>query len=163
MKIKPVLDNLTNWNMKMFSDSDYGGDKDARKSVTGYVLFLFGVPITWKSKAQQSVSLSSLEAEYITLSEAVKEIRFVYYLLTSLGIKVEVPITVQVDNVGAIFMSENVTTSNRTKHVDVRYKYVKTFVDEEFVKIIFVKSEDNRADILRRTCLRIFWNVMSWT
>ena len=46
LKIEPVLDNLMNWNMKMFSDSDYAGDKDARKSVTGYVLFLCGVPIT---------------------------------------------------------------------------------------------------------------------
>ena len=94
LNIKPTLDNLTNWNMKMFSDSDYVGDKEARKSVTGYVLFLYGVLITWKSKAQRSVSLSSLEAEYIALFEAVKEIHFVYYMLMLLRIKVEVPITV---------------------------------------------------------------------
>ena len=80
-----------------------------------------GVPLTWKSKSQRSVTLSSSEAEYMALSEVAKEIKFVYQLLQSIGIDIELPITVKVDNVGAIFMSENTLTSGRTKHVDVRY------------------------------------------
>ena len=150
LKIEPKIDELTNWKMVMYTDSDYAGDKDTRISVTGYILFLCGVPIAWKSKAQKSVSLSSSEAEYVALSEAVKEIRFVYYLLTSFGINVVLPIKVRVDNIGAMFMSENVTTSNRTKHVDTRYNYVREFVEDKFIEITFVRSEDNYADIFTK-------------
>ena len=80
-----------------------------------------GVPLTWKSKSQRSVTLSSSEAEYVALSEATKEIKFVYQLLQSIGIDIELPITVKVENIGAIFMSKNMSTSGQTKHVDVRY------------------------------------------
>jgi len=70
--------------------------------------------------------------------------------MKSIDIEVELPIIVRVDNVGAIFMSENVTTSQRTKHVDIRYNYVREFIQDDFIKIIFVKSEDNRADIFTK-------------
>ena len=62
-------------------------------------------------------------------------------------IEVKLPITVRVDNVGAIFMSENVTTSNMTKHVDTKYRFVNEFVDNRFNEIIYVKTKDNIADI----------------
>jgi hypothetical protein len=63
-----------------------------------------------------------------------------------MGIPVKLPVIVRVDNVGAIFMAENVTMSGRTKHVDIRYHYVREFVEEGFVKIILVRTADNYAD-----------------
>jgi hypothetical protein len=96
------------WNMVIYSDSDWTRDKEDRQSVPGCVIFLMGVPILWKSKSQRSATLSSSEAEYFAMSEAVKEVRFIVMALESLGIKVETPIIVKVDNVGAIFMAENV-------------------------------------------------------
>jgi hypothetical protein len=130
----------------VYTDSEYAGDKDTRISVGGYIIFLLGVPILWKSKAQRSVTLSSAEAEFGALSEAAKDIKFVAQVLESMGIKVELPIVVRVDNVGAIFMSENVSTTSRTRHVDVRYHYVREYVEDGFVRILFVRSEDNLAD-----------------
>ena len=62
-----------------------------------------------------------------------------------MGIPVKLPVIVRVDNVGAIFMAENVTMSGRTKHVDIGYDYVREFVEEGFVKIIFVRTADNYA------------------
>ena len=109
----------------MYTDSNYAGDKETRISVTGYILFFMGVPIIWKSKSQRNITLSSLEAEYVALSEAAKDIKFIYQLLQSIGVHVKLPIVVCVDNVGAIFMSENTSTSRRTKHVDIHYRYVK--------------------------------------
>jgi hypothetical protein len=100
----------------------------------------------WRSKAQGSVALSSTEAEFNALSEAAKAIKLIVQILISMGIPVKLPIIVRVDNVGAIFMSENVSTSSRTKHVDTRYHFVREFVEEGFVKIIFVRSEDNISD-----------------
>ena len=105
------------WIVLAYSDSDFGGDKETRISITGFILYLMGVPISWQSKGQKSVTLSSSEAEYVALSEAAKEIKFVYQLLTGMGMKVKLPIVVCVDNLGAVFMSENVLVSQRTKLV----------------------------------------------
>jgi hypothetical protein len=147
LKIEPKLESKeAKWTMTVYTDSEYAGDKDTRISVGGYIIFLLGVPILWKSKAQRSVTLSSAEAEFVALSEAAKDIKFVAQVLESMGIKVELPIVVRVDNVGAIFMSENVSTTSRTRHVDVRYHYVREYVEDGFVRILFVRSEDNLAD-----------------
>jgi hypothetical protein len=70
------------------------------------------VPICWRSKSQKGVTLLSTEAEYVAISEAVKE--FVYYLLSDIHIKVNLPIVVKTDNIGAIFMSEYASTGFRT-------------------------------------------------
>jgi hypothetical protein len=93
----------------------------------------------WLSKAQKSVTLSSAESEFCSLSDAAKEIKFASQILWSMGIKVKLPIIVQVDNIGAIFMTENVLTSSRTKHVDVKYHFVHEYVEDGFIKIIFCK------------------------
>jgi hypothetical protein len=147
LKIEPDLKpGESEWEMRVFTDSEYAGDKDTRISVGGYIIFLLGVPILWKSKAQKSVTLSSAEAEFVALSEAAKEIKFVVQVLETIGVKVKLPIIIRVDNVGAIFMSENVSTSSRTRHVDIRYNYVREYVEEGFVKIIFVKSAENISD-----------------
>ena len=114
--------------------------------MSGFILFFMNVPILWRSKAQQSITLSSSEAEYVSLSEAAKEIKFVYQLVTSLGLKVKTPIIVRVDNVGAIFMSQNISTSSKAKHVDIRYRFVNEMVEDEFLKIIFVKTAENVSD-----------------
>jgi hypothetical protein len=147
LRIEPKLkEKQDDWELILYSDSDWAGDKENRHSVTGYIMYLLGVPILWKSKLQRTVALSSSEAEYYALSEASKEVKFVIQVLESMGIKVELPITVYVDNVGAIFMSENVTATSRTRHVDARHHFVREFVEDGYIKIIFVRSEDNKSD-----------------
>ena len=106
-----------------------------------------GVPICWRSKAQKTITLSSAEAEWIALSEATKEIIFVLQLFEEMKIKIELPIVVNVDNMGAIFMSKNINTSSRSKHIDVRTKYVNEYVEDGKLKIIYVKTEDNDSDL----------------
>jgi Reverse transcriptase (RNA-dependent DNA polymerase) len=150
LKIEPNSTNMDEWIVKVYSDSDWGGDKNNRHSVSGYIIFLLGVPILWKSKLQRTVALSSSEAEYYALSESAKDIRFIYQILSSIGIKVTLPIIVHVDNVGAIFMSENVSATSRTKHVDIRYHYVREFIESGFIKIIFVKSGENKSDMFTK-------------
>jgi hypothetical protein len=112
--IKPKEPGGPNWDLIMYTDSDYAGDKDCRISVTGYILYLCGVAISWKSKGQKSVTQNLLYKSYC--------------LWGSLS---------RVDNVGAIFMAENVTMSTRRRHVDVRYHFVREFVEDGFIKIIF--------------------------
>ena len=76
----------------MAFDSDFANDKETRISVYGYIVFFCGVPIAWKNKSMKSVLLSTTEAEYVAVSEVVKEIKFLYQLLRSMEIKVPLPI-----------------------------------------------------------------------
>ena len=151
LKISPNIQEASKpWELVCYSDSDFAGDPDTRRSVSGYILFVQGVPVSWRSKANKTVTLSSTEAEWIALSEAVKEVMFVVQLLDSMGIKYQLPVTVRVDNIGAIFMSKNINTSSRTKHVDVRTKYVNEFCENGVIKIIFVSSSENISDIMSK-------------
>ncbi len=147
LKIMPKSpDGTMKWNLVSFSDSDWAGDKDNRRSINGFIIFLCGVPIVWRSKQQKTVALSSSEAEFVAISEAVKEILFVLQLLRTMNIPVEMPVKVRVDNMGAIFMSENASSGIRTRHVDTRYHFVREQVADKIVEIIFVRTDDNKAD-----------------
>ena len=79
---------------------------------------------------QKSVLLLSPEAEYVALSDAVKEVMFMIQLQGSMKILVKYPLIARVDNVGAIFMASNITTTCHTKHIDIRYKYVNAYVED---------------------------------
>jgi hypothetical protein len=91
----------------VFCDSDWAGDSETRISLTGFILYLMNVPVCWQSKSQKGVTLSSSEAEYVAMSEVVKEVKFMYYLLRDIGIEVKLPIIVKTDNFGAMFMVQN--------------------------------------------------------
>jgi hypothetical protein len=88
--------------------------------------------------------------EYVAMSEAVKEIRFIYYLLRSMFIEVKLPIIVKCDNVGAIFMAKNSSSGVRTRHVDTRYHFVREHIVDEFIKVVIVKSVENDADLFTK-------------
>jgi hypothetical protein len=120
LKIDLVVNGTNDeWVITVYTDSGYAGDENNRISLSGFIISLLGVAIMWCSKAQKSVTLSSAEAEFCSLSDTAKEIEFAYQILLSMGIKVKLPIIVRVDNIGAIFMTKNVSTSSQTKHVDV--------------------------------------------
>ena len=132
------------------SDSNYAGDKDTRRSVTGYAIYLNGCLIAWKSKSQRSLTLSSLEAEYVSILEIAKDLLFIKQNLEFANITICYPIIVHVDNIGAIYMAENGSSSNQTKHVNTRYHFVRELIEEGIMKIEFVKSENNDSDIFTK-------------
>ena len=150
LKIQPNKNEDEMWDIVVYTDSDYAGDEDTRISVSGFVIYVMGVPVCWKSKAQNHVTLSSSEAEFVALSEAAKEIKFVVQILESMDIKVKKPVIVRVDNNGAIFMSENVAATGKTKHMDIRYHFVREFVEDGLIKIVFVKTKENDADVFTK-------------
>jgi hypothetical protein len=149
LRIQPVR-KLKNWSLHVFCDSDWAGDSETRISVTGFIVYLMNVPVCWRSKAQRGVTLSSSEAEYVAISEAVKEIKFIYYLLQGIGIEIELPIIVKTDNIGAMFMAQNASSGVRTRHVDTRYHYIRENVEDGIIKIEFVRSIDNDSDIFTK-------------
>ena len=135
--------------MEALSDSDFANDKDTRYSAYGYIIFC-GIPVAWKSKSMKSVVLSPTEAEYVAVSEVVKEIKFLLQMLRSMEIKVPLPIKVQVDNVGEIWLANNSSVSERTKHVDLRAHFVRDMIKDEVIEINFVKSAENDSDIMTK-------------
>ena len=124
------------WKLESLSDSD--------------LICFCGVPVAWKSKSMKSVVLSTTEAEYVTVSEVVKETKFLYQMLRSMEIKVPLPIKVQVDNVGAIWLANNSSVSERTKHVDLRAHFVRDMIKDQVIEINFVKSAENDSDIMTK-------------
>ena len=112
------------WKLEALSDIDFANHKDTRYCVYGYIIYFCCVPVAWKRK---SVVLSTTEAEYVAVSEVVKEIKFLYQMLRSMEIKVPMPIKVQVDNVGAIWLANNSIASERTKHVDLRAHFCERY------------------------------------
>ena len=149
--------DMKKWALKALSDSDFASDKETRISVFGYIINFCGIPIAWRSKGMKSVVLSTTEAEYMALSEVVKELKFIVQLLQPINNEVELPITVHVVCVGAIWLSNNRTTSDRKKHIDIRTSFVKEYEDDGKIIIKFVKSEENDADIFTKNTTNTFF------
>jgi hypothetical protein len=145
LKTKPNKKRV--FSLGSVSDSEFGADKDTRISVYGYLLFFCGGLIAWKSKAGKSVTLSSTESEYFGTSELAKEAIFAKQILETMGVILEFPIIIEVDNTGAIYIANNYTTGQRTKHIDIRAHFVWEFIKDGVLKVVFVRYEDNRADI----------------
>jgi hypothetical protein len=138
------------YTIKAFCDSDYAGDYETRRSTSGYIIYVNDSPISWKSKGQERVAYSSTEAEYIAMSDASKEIMFIIQLLQQMNLKVKLPATLHVDNIGAIYLSSSQMSSQRTKHIDIRHHGIKEYIEDGFIEVVFVKSENNDSDIFTK-------------
>jgi len=149
LKMKPWTMNDV-WTMRAYCDSDFAGDMDDRRSITGFIIYICGCPVAWRSKGQKNVTLSSTEAEYVAISEVAQEILFISGILEFMNIKMEYPIVVNADNIGAIYLAQTATTGNRTKYIDTRYHFVREYIERGVLKIIFVRSAENDADIFTK-------------
>jgi hypothetical protein len=134
-----------------YCDADYGGDLIDRKSTTGYCTFLNNNLITWASKKQQTVALSSCESEYMAITEVAKEIMWMRILLNELNVQVETPTIIYVDNQSAIRISDNVSSHSRTKHIDIKHYYINDLVEQGEIKLQWISTEDQLADIFTKT------------
>ena len=146
LRIEP-RGRINKWDLVVLSNSNYAGDQETRISVSGFILYLMRVASSWRTKGQKSVTLSSSEAELVALSETAKEVNFVVHILLLMKMAVEILVVVQVNNVWAIFMTENVTACSHMWHVDICYHFVREFVEDGFTKIMFVKTADKDADL----------------
>ncbi|KAE8697001.1 hypothetical protein F3Y22_tig00110637pilonHSYRG00668 [Hibiscus syriacus] len=129
-----------------YSDSDWGGDIDNRRSTTGFVFFMGDVAFTWMSKKQLIVTLSTCEAEYVAATSCVCHAIWLRNLLKEIGLIQEEPTKVCVDNKSAIALSKNPVFHDRSKHIDIRYHYIRECVARNDVEVEYVKSQDQVAD-----------------
>jgi hypothetical protein len=131
-------------------DSDYATNKETRKSTTGYLVLVGGCLVSWSSKAQPSVTLSSTEAEYVAASMCGTEVKFVSMLLDELSVKYPKPVTLFEDNTGAIFIMTNEQVGGRTKHIDVKWHHIREMIKNGDLLVLYIRSDENPADILTK-------------
>ena len=132
------------------SDSDYASCKDDRRSVTGSRVFMEGAPVAFRSNTQKFVTLSVTEAESGAGVTTAQDMMFTYRLLTSMGLKVKLPMLLEMDNKGAVDLANNYSVGGRTRHVDVRFFYLRELKEEGLMVIKHVPGVDNDADIFTK-------------
>jgi hypothetical protein len=134
-----------------YVDSDWAGCIDTRKSTTGYLLMFNGAAVSWKSKRQNVVALSSAEAEFMAASALVQEVIYIRKLLQRLGYTQSGPTPIFEDNRTCIAWTEgSVGGSDRAKHIDLRAQFVHDAVKDGVLTLCPVSSADNVADLLTK-------------
>ena len=137
--------------MEAYTDSDVGVCLDTRRSVSGAVLMLAKGAISWHSTMQEATASGSSEAEYVALSEVVKEVLLLRQVQEFMGPSMRVgAVNVFEDNEEAIKLATNKHASRRTKHIDVKHHLVRDASDSRKVKAAYVRSEDQHADLLTK-------------
>jgi hypothetical protein len=133
-----------------YSDADWAGDPDTRRSTTGYIFTLAGGTVSWKSKLQNSSALSSVEAEYIAVCSTSREAKWIRKLLTELKFPPVGPTIIREDNQGCIAVTSNNRTDSRTKHIDVKYHFVREMVKSKEIELQYTPTENMLADFLTK-------------
>lgn len=138
--------------LQAYVDADWATDKMDRRSISGYVLLLAGGAVSWSARKQRSVATSTVEAEYVAMAEAAKEVLWMKKLLKEIGQERFAPDPIQIlaDNQGAIKVTTNVGMSDRLKHIDIKFHFLKQIVEEGRLEFNYVSSQCNVADILTK-------------
>ncbi|GJS52776.1 retrovirus-related pol polyprotein from transposon TNT 1-94 [Tanacetum coccineum] len=140
----------TGFELTAFSDSDHAGCLDSRKSTSGGIQFLGGDKlVSWSSKKQDCTSMSSAEAEYVSLSACCAQVLWLRTQLTDYGFHFD-KIPMYCDSKAAIAISCNPVQHSRTKHIDVRYHFIKEHVEKGIVELFFVGTEYQLADLFTK-------------
>jgi transposase InsO family protein len=142
---------IANFNkISGYSDSDYGSDTENRKSTSGFLTLYNDGIISWCSKKESSVALSTVEAEYVALSRASAELLWLKNLMGNLSIDLELPIKLYCDNQGAIILSKNPKNHSRAKHIDIKFHHVRDLIKKGIIEVIFTSTNKQVADILTK-------------
>lgn len=155
LKLALVFKKTVDFKLVGYSDSDWAGDKADRKSITGYVFMLGSCAISWKSKKQQTVALSSTEAEYMALGDTVKELLWLVQVIGQIGLKMKSPPTVFEDNEGCKLLTSHPVHHQRTKHIDIRHHFIRNHLAEGTFDLQSARTDDMFADMFTKNLERL--------
>ena len=148
-EVQLVFTREKEFKIQGYCDSDFAGDRDKSRSLSGYVFTIGGNVVSWRSGLQPVVALSTTEAKYISLTEAVKEAIWLKGLLKEFGIT-QGPVQVWCDSQSAICLSKNAVFHERTKHMRVRYDFIRDIIDEGEIEVVKIHTSRNPTDILTK-------------
>ena len=133
-----------------YCDSDWGGSPDTGRSTSGILFTLFGGPVAWASRAQKCVTLSTAEAEYVSMSEGIKEAIWLRNLVKDLGLKQETVVLMN-DNQATLRMIENKKyESRKAKHIEIKHHFIREKVAEGVVSVEHIATTEQPADMLTK-------------
>jgi len=134
-----------NLNFNVYVDTDLGGDKETRRSTTGFIMLMNSAPTSWYSKLQHCVSVSTAESEYYGIHECARHCLWYRNVFKELGLKQDT-ITINTDNKAAIYNCENETINPKSKHIDLRYHSIRELIKKNYINLKYIKSENNLSD-----------------
>lgn len=133
-----------------YTDSDWAGDTIERKSTSGYAFFIGSGVFSWSSKKQQVIALSTAEAEYIAAANSATQVLWLRRILGVLQHKQVGPTTIYCDSKSAIELSKNPVLHGRSKHIDIKYHFIRELVREKVIEVDYCRTEDQVADIFTK-------------
>jgi hypothetical protein len=145
-----LFSNHGHLRLEAFTDADWAGSIDDRRSTSGYCTFLGGNLVTWRSKKQAVVARSSAEAEYRAMSHGVCELLWLQTFLRDLGFPDASPMKLYCDNKAAINIAHNPVQHDRTKHIEIDRHFIKEKLNNGLICMPFVRSEDQLADVFTK-------------
>ena len=137
-----------------FTDSDWAMS-EGRKSISGYVIVCGGGPLTWSSKQQTIIALSSCEAEYIACAHCARQIVWLRSLFNELGFGQSIPTLLHCDNQGTVACTHDPHSHNKLKHIDIRIHFIRDCVNKQVLKVEHIPGIQNSADLLTKPLEKI--------
>jgi len=161
-----VFDGNTNDGLIVHSDSNWAADINNCCSITGYFFKLAGSSVSWLSRAQKMVALSSTEAEYMAISDCCQQAMWITNLFGEIAFPVSL-ITICGNNQGSLFIGSNPVQEKQTKHIDICYHYIRECIEDNKVSVVFIPGNDNPADMFTKNLDHLkfikFWEQLGLT
>ena len=140
----------TNLTLHAYTDADWAGSVDDRKSTSGGAFFMGSRLVSWFSKKQSSIALSTAEIEYVAAVSCCTQLLWTMQKLQDIQITCTPPISIQCDNTSAISISKNLVMHSKTKHIPIKYHFLREQVLKQKVKLEYVLSKEEVADIFSK-------------
>ena len=137
-----------------YVDADYGGCRETRRSTSGYVFTMAGGAVTWSSKRQATVALSTVEAEYVAMSRCAQQLIWMQTWLDEVEIAHTTPGVIRGDSRGAIALAKTTKDHGKVKHIDIRHHFLRELVKSEAITFEQIASADNLADLFTKPLAR---------
>ncbi|MCH81234.1 hypothetical protein A2U01_0002018 [Trifolium medium] len=142
--------SIAELKLQGWTDSDYAGDLDDRKSTSGYVFMLGNAAVSWSSRKQPIVTFSTTEAEFVAAAACACQSIWLKNVLSHLQVMTDEKILVHCDNSSSIKLTKNPILHGRCKHIDVRFHFLRDLTKDGVIELVHCKSQDQIADIMTK-------------